>query len=613
LAADPSGARLAALRSALVGVGWDAAYHPNPDGTLDLYLLAKTAVTLPAAAPTVKMPLPGLCADGAGGARRTRVELRYQAVTLGTQVVPLAGTRTAQLSVLNRVGQAHIPLHAGFVGPGEILNDGLTTNQLLLRVTNTDPQASIAFNPGAAGSRLVLSFDVQGDGQQADWAAGTVSQIRAMSPTVTAPPGGWTVKPSVEGQTPVWTLTPTAAVALAPGAAVAVTLDGLLTSLPAGQANLYVRYENVPGYWDGQLVAQLTKSPVVVTADNRVVVGKLAVGDAAKHEWISVDAGGRVGLNWATPAARLHVGGGGIRVEDEIQGGGAIVLHPGVANPALGYVQITSSSGEVMRVDAANGLVTMCGSVVTADARGFATVGTPMQGKVYTVEEQGFGARLTIHATDGHLQLRREPTDLAGGYAPGYVFLELFQDGDGDPTQNVVHPSIRFHHRKVFWHRIEAQQNGFHLFSGDPTREDYVDIHAANGNFQKLNGTQLTGIVKLFRVPHPARPGHDLVHACLEGPESAVYYRGRARLRGGRAEVRLPEYFEALTRPDGRTVTLTAVGCEPYLLSYEDVVGGGFRVYGTKPDGEFSWEVKAVRADVAALAVEVPTAGGDGR
>jgi hypothetical protein len=131
---------------------------------------------------------------------------------------------------------------------------------------------------------------------------------------------------------------------------------------------------------------------------------------------------------------------------------------------------------------------------------------------------------------------------------------------------------------------------------------------AAKGNVAvtgTIIATEVDAVTKHFRIHHPTRPDHDLVHACLEGPESAVYYRGQAQLREGRATIRLPDYFEALTRPEGRTVQLTARGREPFLLSYEDIVDGVFHVYGTRPDGAFCWEVKAVRADVAPLAVEV--------
>jgi hypothetical protein len=96
-----------------------------------------------------------------------------------------------------------------------------------------------------------------------------------------------------------------------------------------------------------------------------------------------------------------------------------------------------------------------------------------------------------------------------------------------------------------------------------------------------------------------------LVHATLEGPEVAVFYRGSAKLVKGEVVIKLPDYFEALTRKEGRTVLLTPKGKEPYLLSATEVSEGEFKVYGTKPDGEFYWEVKAVRKDIEPLKVEV--------
>jgi hypothetical protein len=60
-----------------------------------------------------------------------------------------------------------------------------------------------------------------------------------------------------------------------------------------------------------------------------------------------------------------------------------------------------------------------------------------------------------------------------------------------------------------------------------------------------------------------------------------------------------------LTRKEGRTIQLTPKGREPYLLSATEVSEGKFKVYGTKPEGEFFWEVKAIRADVEPLKVEI--------
>jgi hypothetical protein len=92
-----------------------------------------------------------------------------------------------------------------------------------------------------------------------------------------------------------------------------------------------------------------------------------------------------------------------------------------------------------------------------------------------------------------------------------------------------------------------------------------------------------------------------------------VYYRGEAALDdGGGTVVRLPAYFEALTRAEGRTVQLTPVLTDDgraCALAATPVRDGCFRVraLGPVPAGQrFWWEVKAVRADVDPLDPEPP-------
>jgi hypothetical protein len=130
-----------------------------------------------------------------------------------------------------------------------------------------------------------------------------------------------------------------------------------------------------------------------------------------------------------------------------------------------------------------------------------------------------------------------------------------------------------------------------------------------------------TGVIKgkskQFVIDHPldapdATERRQLIHAALEGPENGVYYRGEGRLADGAAIVELPEYFEALTCPQGRTVQLTPVfeDDEPVSpLAASRVRDGVFRVRtvdASPATHAFCWEVKAVRADLEPLAVEVP-------
>src|SRR5262249_52872100 len=115
---------------------------------------------------------------------------------------------------------------------------------------------------------------------------------------------------------------------------------------------------------------------------------------------------------------------------------------------------------------------------------------------------------------------------------------------------------------------------------------------------------------KRFLIDHPLDPARQhLVHACLEGPENAVYYRGEATLVDGEVRIELPSYFEALTHSQGRTVLLTAkLGDEVAQLAASDVAGGEFTVrgFGGCAEQAFWWEVKGVRSDLDSLDVERP-------
>jgi hypothetical protein len=147
----------------------------------------------------------------------------------------------------------------------------------------------------------------------------------------------------------------------------------------------------------------------------------------------------------------------------------------------------------------------------------------------------------------------------------------------------------------------------------------YLGLSESSGYTISLNAGSgiIKGKSKQFAIDHPLDPPdatqrRQLIHAALEGPENGVYYRGEGRLEGGVATVELPTYFEALTRPEGRTVQLTPIfdDDEPVSpLAAGRVRGGAFLVRtvdGSPASHAFYWEVKAVRADLEPLAVEVP-------
>ena len=102
---------------------------------------------------------------------------------------------------------------------------------------------------------------------------------------------------------------------------------------------------------------------------------------------------------------------------------------------------------------------------------------------------------------------------------------------------------------------------------------------------------------KAFDISHPNKEGWRLRHICLEGPESAVYYRGR--LKDGNV-IQLPDYWIGLVDPESITVTLTQVGYSQDLIvekiewGRQIVIKSGtganidcyFLIHGERIDGE---------------------------
>jgi len=102
--------------------------------------------------------------------------------------------------------------------------------------------------------------------------------------------------------------------------------------------------------------------------------------------------------------------------------------------------------------------------------------------------------------------------------------------------------------------------------------------------------------VKTFVVQHPLHENKYLIHACLEGPEAGVYYRGDGKLSFGICKIYLPYYAKNLAY--SWSVQLTPIDT-PRLISSSRVKDGYFVVNGDKSDnGEFFWIVHGKRSEI---------------
>lgn len=102
---------------------------------------------------------------------------------------------------------------------------------------------------------------------------------------------------------------------------------------------------------------------------------------------------------------------------------------------------------------------------------------------------------------------------------------------------------------------------------------------------------------KSFIINHPIDENRYLVHACLEGPESGVYYRGRGEISDDSSTtIELPYYTDVLATDYTVQVTPIFNGGDQVVLSVSEVVNGKFNVYGSSC--KFFWHVYGKRFDI---------------
>jgi hypothetical protein len=102
---------------------------------------------------------------------------------------------------------------------------------------------------------------------------------------------------------------------------------------------------------------------------------------------------------------------------------------------------------------------------------------------------------------------------------------------------------------------------------------------------------------KTFVIDHPLDTEKHLVHACLEGPEAGVFYRGRGHIVNGvGVDIELPSYVDALAHDFSVHLTPIhpkATSICKRSLEVSEVTDGKFRVYGE--NGSFFWLVHGQR------------------
>ena len=195
----------------------------------------------------------------------------------------------------------------------------------------------------------------------------------------------------------------------------------------------------------------------------------------------------------------------------------------------------------------------------------------------------------TFNLDDVSMVLLSTPSD--------YVYLHL----DGTSTANVT---------------LERSTGPITQFFIDATTSYFNGSVTIDLNLNVLGSLTVSGVniisdinlakalpAKPFDIPHPSKPEtHRLRYISLEGPEIAVYFRGKLEDTN---VIELPEYWKDLIHPESISVNLTPYGTYQELY-VEKIVWGQQIIIKNRESGPTNcyFTVYAERKDMEKLIVE---------
>ena len=216
----------------------------------------------------------------------------------------------------------------------------------------------------------------------------------------------------------------------------------------------------------------------------------------------------------------------------------------------------------------------------------------------------GPGAQYTFRQNDDFTNIFEDPTFNLDDVSmvllstpSDYVYLHL----DGTSTANVT---------------LERNTGPITQFFVDATTSYFNGSVTIDLNLNVLGSLTVSGVniisdinlakalpAKPFDIPHPSKPEtHRLRYISLEGPEIAVYFRGKLEDTN---VIELPEYWKDLIHPESISVNLTPYGTYQELY-VEKIVWGQQIIVKNRESGPTNcyFTVYAERKDMEKLIVE---------
>ena len=115
--------------------------------------------------------------------------------------------------------------------------------------------------------------------------------------------------------------------------------------------------------------------------------------------------------------------------------------------------------------------------------------------------------------------------------------------------------------------------------------------------FGSIGATSISASSKSFVIDHPTKENHTLRHGCLEGPEHAVYVRGKT----SGSVINLPDYWVGLVHEDSITVNLTPIGNKRVWV---ESINNNSVTVGSDDSTEYFYTIFGERKDIDKIVIE---------